>query len=362
MYIFTGTELEEAGPEAQVYHEVRSAITALHHLLKGEGYHAAEPHLLEAGARMNQGHHLQEGTACQGQGQGHHPEAHLLRKGLCLMEIVLLILTKNTISECVSQLQSDCGYEVKQKALETLISITKASPQNRNLVLQNNEAIPTILNLLKSSPTLEKLSLSTIFNLSLNPNLKSTLAEMATIQHLNTTILSRGSLESARLAASLICSLAMLDKNKAVFGVANTIQVLLMAVSRSKGHATCTSPTKLTCRADLSGTALVILGLLARFDEGIQALINTPCIVSKMVHVLKERCMMSEGATEILIRVIDESEECLIEAMGLPDLMFVLAEVSVRGSTRAREKASILLKKLEANESYEEGNLAFLKW
>ncbi|KAD3337723.1 hypothetical protein E3N88_33243 [Mikania micrantha] len=88
---------------------------------------------------------------------------------------------------------------------------------------------------------------------------------------------------------------------------------------------------------DLSGTALVILGLLAR-------------------------CMMSEGATEILIRVIDESEECLIEAMGLPDLMFVLAEVSVRGSTRAREKASILLKKLEANESYEEGNLAFLKW
>ncbi|KAD3337724.1 hypothetical protein E3N88_33244 [Mikania micrantha] len=245
------TELEEAGPEAQVYHEVRSAITALHHLLKGEGYHAAEPHLLEAGARMNQGHHLQEGTACQGQGQGqgHHPEAHLLRKGLCLMEIVLLILTKNTISECVSQLQSDCGYEVKQKALETLISITKASPQNRNLVLQNNEAIPTILNLLKSSPTLEKLSLSTIFNLSLNPNLKSTLAEMATIQHLNTTILSRGSLESARLAASLICSLAMLDKNKAVFGVANTIQVLLMAVSRSKGHATCTSPTKLTCRA-----------------------------------------------------------------------------------------------------------------
>ncbi|KAL8214594.1 hypothetical protein R6Q57_004043 [Mikania cordata] len=97
----TGTELEEAGPEAQVYHEVRSAIvvvTALHHLLKGDGYHAAEPHLLEAGARMNQGHHLQEGPACQGQGQGqgqgHHPEGHLLRKGLCLMEIVLLILVQ----------------------------------------------------------------------------------------------------------------------------------------------------------------------------------------------------------------------------------------------------------------------------
>ncbi|KAL8259508.1 hypothetical protein R6Q59_027461 [Mikania micrantha] len=290
--------------------------------------------------------------------------------------------TKNTISECVSKLQSDCDYEVKQKALQTLISITKASPQNRNLVLQNNEAIPTILNLLRSSPTLEKLSLSTLFNLSLNPNLKSTLADMATIQHLNTIILSRGSLESARLAASLICSLAMLDKNKAVFGVANTIQVLLMAVSRSKGHVThhllsslaelvqfhgnCTLAVRAgaidvllrlvenkECE-DLSGTSLVIIGLLARFDEGIKALINSPCIVSKMVHVLKERCMMSEGATEILIRVIDESEECLIEAMGLPDLMFVLAEVSVRGSTRAREKASILLKKLEANESYEE--------
>ncbi|KAL8214593.1 hypothetical protein R6Q57_004042 [Mikania cordata] len=175
--------------------------------------------------------------------------------------------TKNTISECVSQLQSDCDYEVKQKAFQTLISITKASPQNRNLVLQNNEAIPTILNLLRSSPTLEKLSLSTLFNLSL-PNLKSTLADMATIQHLNTIILSRGSLESARLAASLVCSLAMLDKNKAFHGNctlavrAGAIDVLLRIVENKE------------CE-DLSGTALVILGLLARFDEGIKALINT---------------------------------------------------------------------------------------
>ncbi|KAI3743635.1 hypothetical protein L1987_61345 [Smallanthus sonchifolius] len=300
----------------------------------------------------------------------------------------------NTISECISQLQSDCDYELKEKALQTLVSITKASPPNRNLLLQNNEVLPTILTLLTSSSrTLEKLSLSILFNLSLNPNLKSTLADMATIQHLNTIILSRGrwSTESGRLAASLICSLAMLDKNKAVFGVANTIQALLKAVSGSKGHVThhllsslaelaqfhgnCTLAVRAgavnvllrivenkDCE-DLSGTALVILGLLARFDEGLKALINAPYIVSRMLDVLKGRCMMSnEGATEILVRVFDESEECLKEAMGLPDLMFVLAEVSVRGSTRAREKASQLLKRLEANELYAEDNLVFLKW
>ncbi|KAJ0736344.1 putative armadillo-like helical protein [Helianthus annuus] len=302
---------------------------------------------------------------------------------------------KNTISECIAQIQStDSDYEVKEKALQTLVSITKASPSNRNLLLQNNEFIPIILTLLNSSsssPTLVKLSLSILFNLSLNPNLKSTLADMATIQHLNTIILSRGSVESSRLAASLICSLAMLDKNKAVFGVANTIQALLKAVSGSKGHVThhllsslaelaqfhgnCT----LAVRADavnvllrvvenkdcedLSGTALVVLGLLARFDEGLKAIVNTPNIVGRMLDVLKGRCMMSnEGAAEILIRVFDESEECLKEAMGLPDLTFVLAEVSVRGSTRAREKASLLLKKLEANESDGEDNLVFMKW
>ncbi|KAJ0503674.1 putative armadillo-like helical protein [Helianthus annuus] len=301
---------------------------------------------------------------------------------------------KNTISECIAQIQSGSDYEVKEKALQTLVSITKASPSNRNLVLQNNEFIPIILTLLNSSsssPTLVKLSLSILFNLSLNPNLKSTLADMATIQHLNTIILSRGSVESSRLAASLICSLAMLDKNKAVFGVANTIQALLKAVSGSKGHVThhllsslaelaqfhgnCT----LAVRADavnillrvvenkdcedLSGTTLVVLGLLARFDEGLKAIVNTPNIVGRMLDVLKGRCMMSnEGAAEILIRVFDESEECLKEAMGLPDLTFVLAEVSVRGSTRAREKASLLLKKLEANESDGEDNLVFMKW
>ncbi|KAI3684007.1 hypothetical protein L1987_84529 [Smallanthus sonchifolius] len=214
---------------------------------------------------------------------------------------------------------------------------------------------------------------------------------MATIQHLNTIILSRGSLESSKLAASLICSLAMLDKNKAVFGVSNTIQALLKAVSRPKGpvtrhllsslaelahfHGNCTLAVRSSavnvllrivknedCK-DLSGTALAILELLARFDEGLKALINTPNLVSTMLDVLKGRCMMTnEGASEVLILVLDESEECLKEAMRLLDLMFVLADLSVRGSTRAREKASLLLKKLEANELYAEDNLVFLKW
>ncbi|KAK1425958.1 hypothetical protein QVD17_14625 [Tagetes erecta] len=288
---------------------------------------------------------------------------------------------RNTICECVSQLESD-DFETKEKALETLVSITKASPSNRNLLVlhNNNIIIPTILTLLTNTPTLEKLSLSILFNLSLNHNLKLTLAHTPTaIQHLNTIILSY-SLDSTRLAASLICSLAMLDKNKALFGVANTIQALLKAlVSQHPAphvthhlltslaelahfHGNCTLAVRggavdVLLRIvenkvdDLSGTALVILGLLARFEEGLKALVTTtPNIVARMLHVLKlaagsSRC--NEGATEILVRVFDESEECLKEAMGLPDLLFVLAEVSVTGSIPAREKASLLLKKLD---------------
>ncbi|XP_042756686.1 U-box domain-containing protein 2 isoform X2 [Lactuca sativa] len=297
----------------------------------------------------------------------------------------------DTISECISQIQSDCDDEAKERALQTLVSITKASPPHRNLVMQNQEAIPALLSLLKSSSrALERLSLSILFNLSLNPNLKSTLADMATIQHLNTVILSRGSLESSKLAASLICSLAMLDKNKAVFGVANTIQALLKGVSRPNSpvthhllsslaelvhfHGNCTLAVRSGAvgvllrivenkdSEDLCGTALSILGLLAKFDEGLKALTNTPSIVSRMLDVLKGRSMLNnEGAAEVLLRVFDESEECLRDAIGLPDFMYTLAELSVRGSTRAREKASLLLRKLEANESYVDDDLVFLK-
>ncbi|KAJ9559263.1 hypothetical protein OSB04_013877 [Centaurea solstitialis] len=280
-----------------------------------------------------------------------------------------------TISECISQIQRDPNDKAKEKALQTLVSITKASPPHRNLVMQNNKAIPTILTLLKSSSsTLQRLSLSILFNLSLNPNLKSTLAEMETIQHLNDVILSRGSpLESRKLAASLICSLAMLDKNKAVFGVANTIQALLKAVSRPDGpvthhllsslaelvhfHGNCTVAVRsgavgvllrivenVDCE-DLSGNALVILGLLSRFDEGLKALTNTANIVSRMLDVLKSRCMLSnEGAAEVLLRVFDESEERLRDAMGLPDLMFVLAELSVLG--KSNKQYLTLMKKV----------------
>ncbi|GJZ24331.1 U-box domain-containing protein 39 [Tanacetum coccineum] len=288
---------------------------------------------------------------------------------------------RDTISECIYRIQSDCDDETKEKALQTLVSITKTSPSYRNLVAQNNEVIPTVLKLLKSSSrTLEKLSLSVLFSLSLNLNLKANLADMDTIQHLNTVILSRGSLESSKLAASLICSLAMLDKNKAVFGVANTIQTLLKAVSRPKSpvthhllsslaelvhfHGNCTLAVRSGAVSvllgivenqdseDLSGTSLVILGLLARFNEGLKALTNTSGIVSRMLDVLKVVVMIEYW----------KSAECLKEAMGSTDLVFVLAEVTVRGSTRAREKASLLMRKLEADEFYAEDNIVFLQW
>jgi hypothetical protein len=131
-----------------------------------------------------------------------------------------------TISGCLSEALSD-SHEVRQRALQTLHSITKVSPQNRNLLAQTDAAIPALLNLSKSSSsTIETLSLSILFNLSLNPDLKRSLADMETISHLNSMIFSSTSPESIRLASSLVCSLAMLDKNKAKFGVAGTVKLL----------------------------------------------------------------------------------------------------------------------------------------
>ncbi|KAF8034686.1 hypothetical protein BT93_C0873 [Corymbia citriodora subsp. variegata] len=298
---------------------------------------------------------------------------------------------RDTISECISQAQSGSD-EAKERALQMLAAITKVSPLNRSLLAQADGAIPAFLQLTGSdSPVVQALSLSILFNISLNPELKRPLAEMETIRHLNSIILSPSSPETSRLAASLICSLAMLDKNKAKFGVTGTIQALIKAISGPNSvashhllsslaelvqfHGNCTLAVRSgavpmllglvasTEGEDLAGTSLAILGLLARFDEGLNALIRTDKIVVSMMDVLKGRCMQSkEGAAEILLRLFDESEGCTREALRLPEFSTVLADLSVRGSARAREKAGFLMRKMTEADTYADGNHSLLQW
>lgn len=184
----------------------------------------------------------------------------------------------------------------------------------------------------------------------------------------------------------------MLDKNKAKFGVGNTIQSLVKAISGPRGpavhhllsslaelvqfHGNCSEAVRAgavpvliqvvesTDGEDLTGTSLAILGLLARFDEGLNALTKRDQIVNSMLEVLKGRCMLSkEGAAEILIRLFEESEGCVRDALRL-EFSSVLADLSVRGSARARERAGVLLKKLmEVDlDSYMEGSPVFYHW
>lgn len=301
---------------------------------------------------------------------------------------------REAIVECLDEIRSD-SRENQLKALQTLASITKVNPQNRNLLAQTDGAVSILLSLSKSaSPAVETLALTILFNLSLNPNLKQSLAEMENIIYLNSAILAPASAESSKLAASFLCSLAMLDKNKAKFGVAGTIQVLISAISsRSHGpashhllsslaelvqfHGNCTVAVRSGAvpmllkfaenrdGEDLAGTSLAILCLLARFEEGLSALRKTDEIVGSMLEVLKGRCMLSkEGAADILIRLFDESEGCIRDALRLPDFLTVLADVSVRGSGRAREKAGSLMKKMmEVNlDSHVDGKYLMHQW
>ncbi|KAL0016357.1 hypothetical protein SO802_003426 [Lithocarpus litseifolius] len=70
-----------------------------------------------------------------------------------------------------------------------------------------------------------------------------------------------------------------------------------------------------------------------------------------MVNVLKRRCMLSkEGAAEILLRLFDESEGYMTDALMVPDFSTLLTDLSVRGSAKAREKTALLMEKvMEAN-------------
>lgn len=98
---------------------------------------------------------------------------------------------------------------------------------------------------------------------------------------------------------------------------------------------------------DLAGTSLFVLCCLARFDEGLNALRKTGHVVSLMVNVLKRRCMLSkDGAAEILLRLFDESEGYMTDALIVPGFSTVLADLSVRGSAKAREKTALLMEKV----------------
>ncbi|PIA65523.1 hypothetical protein AQUCO_00100787v1 [Aquilegia coerulea] len=226
-----------------------------------------------------------------------------------------------TLTECLALAQSD-SHEAQRTALRTLASLTKVSPQNRNILAQIDGAIPTFVALARTSSTIQKLSLCILFNLSLNNDLKRLLAEMETIHHLNSIILAPTSSDSGKFAASLICSLAMLDKNKAGFGVAGTIQALVKILGEPRCpashhilsslselvqfHGNCTLAiwagavpvliqiVESADGEDLAGTSLAVLGLLVRYDEGMKEIKNIEGIVSLLVDVLGRRCMLSK--------------------------------------------------------------------
>lgn len=116
---------------------------------------------------------------------------------------------------------------------------------------------------------------------------------------------------------------------------------------------------------DLSGTSLAVLCSLARFEEGLSELRKTDQIVGSMMEVLKGRSMLSkEGAAEILIRLFDESEGCVRDALRMPEFSSLIADLSVRGSVKARERAAALMKKMmEANmDAYADTKSLIYQW
>lgn len=172
-----------------------------------------------------------------------------------------------------------------------------------------------------------------------------------TVQVLVGAILEPGGSAAHHILSSL-AELSQFHGNCTVAVRSGAVEALLEVVESTDGE-------------DLAGTSLAVLCLLSRFDEGLNAIIRSENVVSLMVEVLKGRCMISkEGAAELLWRLLDESEGCLRDALRiLPDFLAVLADLSVRGSSRAREKASLLMKKImDANNSHGDNSPLFLQW
>ncbi|URE21588.1 hypothetical protein MUK42_11210 [Musa troglodytarum] len=281
-----------------------------------------------------------------------------------------------TIAECLAQAQSD-SLEVRISALTTLSALTRLSSHNRDLLAHSQHALPLLLGLCHSDPTLP-LALSVLLHLSLNPNLKQPLAAVpGFVPRLKSLVLSpSASTQAAKFAASLICSLAMHDKNKAPLGVAGAVRTVVDALGCSAArphvlsslaelvqfHGNCTlavgaGAVPVLVRIlggpaeDLGATCVVVLARMARFEEGIQAIRQVEGVVGALVDCLRRGCMASkQSAMEVLARLLEESDELMREAAGRDDFSSLLADLSIGGSTKLREKAGLLMKMMESSD------------
>ncbi|RZS12321.1 hypothetical protein BHM03_00043736 [Ensete ventricosum] len=281
-----------------------------------------------------------------------------------------------TIAECLVQAQSE-SMGARTSALTTLSALTRLSRHNRDLLAHTQHALPLLLGLSHSEPT-RPLALSVLLHLSLNPNLKQPLAAAAGfVPRLNSLVLSpSASSQAAKLAASLICSLAMHDKNKAPLGVAGAVRTVVEALGCSAArphvlsslaelvqfHGNCTLAVRggavpVLVRIlggpaeELGATCVVVLARMARFQEGIQAIREVEGVVGALVDWLRRGCPASkESAMEVLARLFEERDELIREAAGMDDFSSLLADLSIGGSTKLRETAGLLMKMMESSD------------
>lgn len=284
----------------------------------------------------------------------------------------------DAIAECLAQAESE-SEEARATALQTLSALTKLSSHNRDLVALTDGSLPLLLSL-SASP----LALSTLLHLSLNPNLKKPIASVdGLLGRLSSLIVCpSASPQAAALAASLVCSLAMHDKNKAPLGVAGAVeavvQTLVIATTSpsagaaapahhllsslaelAKFHGNCTLAVRagavpvlvriLDGQADdLAGTASVVLARLACFEEGMGAIREVPGVAWVLLEAVRKGCIVGrESAMEVLVRLLGESRELTEEVAASEDTPSLLADLSIRGSAKLRDQAALLMKLMD---------------
>ncbi|ERN03572.1 hypothetical protein AMTRI_Chr05g71100 [Amborella trichopoda] len=280
--------------------------------------------------------------------------------------------TEAIMTQSLAQALQPPSLQAQQTSLHVLMALTRLSQHNRDQLAQAHQAIPTLLSLSRppNPPATSLLSLSVLFNLSLNPKLKPTLATPGLISLLNDTLLDEIEEETSRLSASLLCSLALHHKNKAMLGVEGTIQALVGSLDvpyRATQHALSAlgelvlfhGNNTLAIEADavplllgiveredgeeLVGSALSVLNLLLRHSEGVAAVRRESGCIGVVVGAIRRRSMLSkESSCEILLRLFKERDEWILEAEE-QGLSLLLTDLSIRGSAKAREKSMVLL-------------------
>ncbi|XP_021732517.1 U-box domain-containing protein 1-like [Chenopodium quinoa] len=265
------------------------------------------------------------------------------------------------------EMQCRAAYEIRLLA--------KSSMDNRKIIAEAG-AIPFLVNLLSShEPAMQENAVTALLNLSIHNDNKILIMEAAALQKLIFILEYGKTMEAKENAAATISSLSIIDDYKASIGVQPRVVIALIHLLR-EGTTTgkrdaATALTNLSLynpnqrtvvhegavpllinilmdeKAGITDDALALLALLSGSSEGMGEITRTRSkdLITLLIDVLKLGSPKGKENSVILLLALTKDGAEVVRHLD-PQSFSLIRRLVAKGSSEARERASLLLRLL----------------